>query len=63
MNSILELLNHKEIQTTVQLAKALNTSVEMIQAKLERYEQLGYIKKIVYTKNHSIAVNATAVPK
>ena len=45
--SLLELLDEKGIRSTVQLADTLNTSVEMVQAKLERYEQLGYVKKIV----------------
>lgn len=45
--SLLELLDEEGIRSTAQLANTLNTSVEMIEAKLERYEQLGYVKKTV----------------
>ena len=43
--SLLDLLDNKEIRSTAQLAEVLNTSVEMIEAQLERYEQLGLVKK------------------
>lgn len=45
--SLLELLDEEGIRSTTQLANTLNTSVEMVEAKLERYERLGYVKKIV----------------
>lgn len=45
--SLLDLLDEEGIRSTTQLANTLNTSVEMVEAKLERYEQLGYVKKIV----------------
>ncbi len=47
--SLLSLLEEKGVRSTAQLADALGTSVEMVQAKLERYEQLGYIKRTVMT--------------
>lgn len=45
--TLLELLDEKGVRSTAQLADTLNTSVAMIEAKLERYEQLGYVKKTV----------------
>lgn len=45
--SLLGLLDEEGMRSTAQLANTLNTSVEMIEAKLERYEQLGYVKKTV----------------
>lgn len=45
--SLLDVLDNKEIRSTAQLAEVLNTSVEMIEAQLERYEQLGLVKKTV----------------
>lgn len=45
--SLLSLLEEKEIRSTAQLAAELGTSTEMVEAKLERYEQLGYVKKTV----------------
>lgn len=49
--SLLSLLEEKGIRSTAQLAAELGTSVEMIEAKLERYEQLGYVKKTVMSAN------------
>ena len=43
--SLLEALESKEIRSTAQLAEMLGTSVELIEAQLERYEQLGFVKK------------------
>lgn len=43
--SLLVLLEDNGIRSTAQLADALGTSVEMVQARLERYEQLGIVKK------------------
>lgn len=45
--SLLDLLEVRGIHSTAQLADTLGTSVEMVQARLERYEQLGYVKKTV----------------
>lgn len=45
--SLLSLLEEKGIRSTAQLATELGTSTEMIEAKLERYAQLGYVKKTV----------------
>ena len=43
--SLLEALDSKEIRSTAQLADMLDISVELVEAKLERYEQLGLVKK------------------
>lgn len=45
--SLLLLLEEKGIHSTAQLAAELGTSTEMVEAKLERYAQLGYVKKTV----------------
>lgn len=45
--SLLSLLEEKGIHSTAQLAAELGTSTEMVEAKLERYAQLGYVKKTV----------------
>lgn len=45
--SLLSLLDEKGIRSTAQLAAELGTSTKLVEAKLERYEQLGYIKKTV----------------
>ena len=45
--SLLDTLNNEELCSTAQLADFLNTSPEMIEAQLERYEQLGFVKKTV----------------
>lgn len=49
--SLLSLLEEKGIRSTAQLAAELGTSTEMVKAKLERYEQLGYVKKTVMSAN------------
>lgn len=49
--SLLSLLEDKGIRSTAQLAAELGTSTEMIEAKLERYTQLGYVKKTVMSAN------------
>lgn len=43
--SLLEALDNREIRSTSQLADMFGISVELIEAKLERYEQLGLVKK------------------
>lgn len=45
--TLLDLLEEKGVRSTAQLAEALGTNVDMIQARLERYEQLGYVRKTV----------------
>lgn len=45
--SLLELLDAPGTHSTAQLAADLNTTPEMVEAKLERYAQLGYVKKTV----------------
>lgn len=45
--SLLELLDAPGIHSTAQLAADLNTTPEMVEARLERYAQLGYVKKTV----------------
>lgn len=45
--SLLDALDSKEICSTAQLAHMLGISVELVEAKLERYEQLGFVKKTV----------------
>lgn len=45
--SLLDALDSKEICSTSQLAELLETSPEIIEAQLERYEQLGFVKKTV----------------
>ena len=49
--SLLSLLEDQGIRSTAQLAAELGTSTEMIEAKLERYTQLGYVKKTVMSAN------------
>lgn len=49
--SLLSLLEEKGIRSTAQLAAELGTSTEMVEAKLERYEQLGYVKKTIMSAN------------
>lgn len=45
--SLLDALDSKEIHSIAQLADMLGTSAEMIEAQLERYEQLGFVKKTI----------------
>lgn len=45
--SLLEALDNREIQSTSQLADMFGISVELVEAKLEHYEQLGFVKKTV----------------
>ena len=45
--SLLDALDSKEICSTSQLADMLGTSSEIIEAQLERYAQLGFVKKTV----------------
>lgn len=45
--SLLEFLDAPGVHSTAQLAADLNITPEMVEAKLERYAQLGYVKKTV----------------
>lgn len=45
--TLLELLSLPGIHSTTELAAAMGTDVAMIQAKLEHYTRLGYVKKTV----------------
>lgn len=44
---LLDLLNGTDALSVAQLADSMDTSTEMIEAQLERYEQLGYVKKTI----------------
>ncbi len=46
-NLLLDALDSKEIFSTAQLADLLDSSPEMVEAQLERYAQLGYVKKTI----------------
>ena len=45
--SLLELLDSPGVHTASQLAADLGTTPEMVEAKLEHYARLGYIKKTI----------------
>lgn len=45
--TLLELLGAPGVHSTMELAAAMGTDVAMIQAKLEHYTRLGYVKKTV----------------
>lgn len=45
--SLLELLDTSGVRSTEQLAAELGTTAEIVQAKLECYARLGYVKKTV----------------
>lgn len=47
MRNLMSLIENGETYSTAQLAAALNLSVDMIAAIIERYEQLGYLRKVV----------------
>lgn len=47
MVSLLSLLEDSNIRSTAQLAEALHATPELIEAQLERYAQLGYVKKTI----------------
>lgn len=55
--SLLDVLDSKEIRSTAQIADILNTSVEMVEAQLERYEQLGLVKKTVMNASEQCGGN------
>lgn len=46
MNNLLDYLDHNGVSSIQEMALALKTTPAMIQARLERYQQLGYVKKI-----------------
>ncbi|MBQ8799544.1 MAG: hypothetical protein IJZ55_08270 [Lachnospiraceae bacterium] len=45
--SLLDALDTKEICSTAMMAEKIGSSCEMVTAQLERYEQLGFVKKTV----------------
>lgn len=45
--TLLERLGEPGVHSTTELAAAMDTDVAMIQAKLEHYARLGYVKKTV----------------
>lgn len=45
---LLDLLKENKTVSTTELAYLLHTSTEMVEARLERYESLEYIKKTVF---------------
>ena len=49
--SLLSLLENGASCSIPQLAEALGTSVQMVQAKLERYVQLGLVKRVVVSSS------------
>lgn len=49
MNELLELIKKGSSISTVELAEKTGTTVEMVMARLERYEALHIIKKISFT--------------
>ena len=55
--SLLDALDNAEIHSTAQLADMLGISPEMIEAQLERYEQLGLVKKTVMNNSSKCGGN------
>lgn len=49
--TLLELLGAPGVHSTTELAAAMGTDVAMIQAKLEHYARLGYVKKTVLSSD------------
>ena len=47
MDELLSIMLNSERITMSELARCLNMSEALIYARLERYEQLGYVKKII----------------
>ncbi|NLG02996.1 MAG: hypothetical protein GX567_04045 [Clostridia bacterium] len=47
MKNLLAILENQNIRSTAQLAEELGTTSEMIEARLEHYAKLGYVKKTV----------------
>ena len=48
MEDLLELIKKGSSISTVELAEKTGTSVEMVMARLERYESLHLIKRVVF---------------
>lgn len=46
MTDLLEIIRQGEISALPELAKGLKISEELLSARLERYEQLGYVKRV-----------------
>jgi len=47
MDDLISLITESEMISLVELSDKLNMSKDMILARLERYEQLGFIKRVV----------------
>lgn len=47
MENLLEIIEQGQSAALPELAKRLHISEELLLAKLERYEQLGYVKRVV----------------
>ncbi len=47
MRNLMSLIENGETYSTAQLAAALNLSIDMMRVMIERYEQLGYLRKVV----------------
>ncbi|MCR5215229.1 MAG: winged helix-turn-helix transcriptional regulator [Eubacterium sp.] len=47
MDDLISLITESEMISMVELSDKLNMSKDMILARLERYEQLGFIKRVV----------------
>ncbi|MBQ8085382.1 MAG: winged helix-turn-helix domain-containing protein [Lachnospiraceae bacterium] len=47
MDDLLSIMTNSEQITMQELSEQLNMSIGLIFARLERYEQLGYVKRIV----------------
>lgn len=46
MENLLEIIRQGQMSALPELAKRLQISEELLLAKLERYEQLGYVKQV-----------------
>lgn len=47
MRNLMSLIENGETYSTAQLAAAMNLSIDMVRVMIERYEQLGYLRKVV----------------
>lgn len=48
MEKLLEIIKEGQSLSMPELAERLDTSVELILARLERYEQLGVVKRVCF---------------
>ena len=51
MDALLEMLKTGQPAALPEIAEKLGISVEMVQARLERYELLGYAKRQIFDAN------------